>query len=69
MTAMLWAAVALACIAACFCAPPLTTRASESAEVVYVNVWAVQLEGGNKEADILAKRHNFINKGPVSLLI
>ena len=66
MTAMLWAAVALACIAAGFCAPPLT---SESAEVVYVNVWAVQLEGGNKEADILAKRHNFINKGPVSLLI
>ena len=77
MTALLLAAVAAAaCIAAGFCAPPLTERTSpprhdaagSAALALYANVWAVRVEGGREEADALAKKYNFINKGQVSNL-
>ena len=78
MTALLLAAVAAAaCIAAGFCAPPLTERTSpprphdaagSAALALYANVWAVRVEGGREEADTLAKKYNFINKGQVRAL-
>ena len=72
MTAQLLAAVvAVACIAAGFCAPPLKARAppprhDADSAALYANVWAVQVDGGREEADALAKKYNFINKGQVS---
>lgn len=31
----------------------------------YVNQWAVHVKGGLREADLLARKHNFINIGQV----
>ena len=32
----------------------------------YTNVWAVEVEGGKGNADAVAKKYNFENKGQVS---
>ena len=66
MRALLLAAVVAVCIAAGYCVPsrPDASSAHLSAKI-YANVWAVQVEGGSEEADALAKKHNFINKGQV----
>ena len=34
---------------------------------VYTNSWAVEVEGGGSDADALAAKYGFINKGSVSL--
>ena len=34
----------------------------------YTNVWAVEVDGGEKEADALAAKHHFVNKGQVCQL-
>lgn len=39
---------------------------SDAAEV-YTNTWAVQIIGGQEEADRIASKHGFINHGIVSL--
>ena len=65
MAALLFAAVVAACVAAGVCAPP-RAGSSRDAATHYANVWAVQVEGGIEEADALAKKYHFINKGQVS---
>lgn len=39
---------------------------SDAADV-YTNTWAVQIIGGQEEADRIARKHGFINHGIVSL--
>ena len=34
---------------------------------VYTNSWAVEVEGGRSDADALAAKYGFVNKGTVSL--
>ena len=58
MRALLLAAVV---IAAGYC----DASFAPAAATIYANVWAVQVEGGSEEADALAKKYNFINKGQV----
>ena len=36
------------------------------AQPLYANVWAVEMDGGEKEADALAAKYHFVNKGQVS---
>lgn len=43
----------------------LTAEWTDAAEV-YTNAWAVQINGGPKEADRIAREHGFINHGNVS---
>lgn len=40
---------------------------SDAAGEVYTNTWAVQIIGGQEEADRVARKHGFINHGIVSL--
>ncbi|XP_034032723.1 furin (paired basic amino acid cleaving enzyme) b [Thalassophryne amazonica] len=35
------------------------------AEDVYTNTWAVQISGGPEEADLIARKHGFVNHGSV----
>ena len=35
-------------------------------DVVYSNSWAVEISGGDSEADSIAKKHGFTNLGRVS---
>ena len=58
MRALLLAAVVAVYITASYCF-------AHVAATIYANVWAVQVEGGSEEADALAKKHHFINKGQV----
>lgn len=42
------------------------TRAlPHDAPLVYANVWAVEVDGGKEEADALAAKYQFVNKGQV----
>lgn len=41
-------------------------RWNDAAEEVYTNTWAVQIIGGQEEADRIARKHGFINHGIVS---
>ena len=68
MAALLFAAVIAACVAAGVCTPPSVRPRLDLEPPQYANVWAVQVEGGIEEADALAKKYNFINKGQVSLI-
>ena len=36
------------------------------AQPLYTNVWAVEVDGGEEEADALAAKYHFVNKGQVS---
>ena len=31
----------------------------------YTNTWAVEVEGGKEQADAVAEKYNFVNKGQV----
>lgn len=39
------------------------------AQHIYTNTWAVLVPAGPQEADRLARKHGFLNLGPVSLLL
>lgn len=48
----------------------LTLLAQEVlAQHIYTNTWAVLVPAGPQEADRLARKHGFLNLGPVSLLL
>ena len=32
---------------------------------LYANIWAVEIDGGKEEADALARKYHFVNKGQV----
>ena len=34
----------------------------------YTNIWAVEVNGSKEEADALAAKHHFVNKGQVSAM-
>lgn len=44
-------------------------RWSDAAEEVYTNTWAVQIIGGQEDADRIARKHGFINHGLVSFFL
>jgi len=43
----------------------ITSRASNDNEDTFTNDWLVRIEGGRAVADLVAKRHGFINRGQV----
>ena len=36
---------------------------------MYTNSWAVEVNGGKQVADDIARKHGFINKGQVSIVV
>ena len=57
-------AAAAICFAAAAGAP--RGRGREGLESpIYTNVWAVQVTGGEEEAEALAAKYGFVNNGPV----
>ena len=60
---LLVAAAAAACVAVVNCSFP---RGPQDSDPLYTNVWAVEVEGGKEQADALASKYHFENKGQVS---
>ena len=63
---LLVAAAAAACVAAVNCGFPSGPRDSVP---LYANIWAVEVEGGKEQADALASKYHFENKGLVSAVV
>ena len=54
-----------AAAANCFAGAPRGRGREGLESPIYTNVWAVQVTGGEEEAEALAAKYGFVNNGPV----